>query len=49
MTRRELFTRILAALGIRTKPHKHLWRTVGYGGAGWYLLRCDECGAEEIA
>ena len=48
MTRREFFARILAALGIRPK-HEHTWRTVGYGGAGWYLLRCDECGAEEIA
>ena len=46
MTRRKFFARILAAL--RPKPHEHLWRTVGYGGAGWYLLRCDECGAEEI-
>ena len=31
------------------KPaHRHTYRTVGYGGAGWYLLRC-ECGAVEIA
>ena len=37
-----------AALGLGPK-HEHVWRTVGYGGAGWYLLRCDECGAEEIA
>lgn len=27
--------------------HEHTWHTVGYGGAGWYLLRC-ECGAVEI-
>ena len=47
MTRREFFAR-LRAVGIRPK-HEHVWRTVGYGGAGWYLLRCDECGAEEIA
>ena len=48
MTRRKFFARILAALRPGPKPHEHLWRTVGYGGAGWYLLRCDECGAEEI-
>lgn len=37
----------IAALGFGPKC-EHAWRTVGYGGAGWYLLRCDECGAEEI-
>ena len=35
-------------VGFGPKPHEHLWRTVGYGGAGWYLLRCDKCGAKEI-
>lgn len=40
--------RKLWAILIKHK-HKHNWRTVGYGGAGWYLIRCDECGAEEIA
>ena len=48
MTRREFFVRILTTLGPGPKPHEHVWRTVGYGGAGWHLLRCDECGAKEI-
>ena len=49
MTRREFFfARILAALGLGPR-HEHTWRTVGYGGAAWYLLRCDTCGAKEIA
>lgn len=29
--------------------HPQGGHTVGYGGAGWYLLHCDECGAKEIA
>lgn len=42
---------VLAALrlGPKQPKHEHTWRTVGYGGAGWYLIRCDECGAKEIA
>lgn len=31
----------------RTPKHRHSYKRVGYGGAGWWLLRC-ECGAEEI-
>lgn len=34
---------------IRRKPrHQHEWITVGYGGAGWYSLRCATCPATEI-
>lgn len=50
MTHRKFFASILAALGLRPKhKHKHTWRIVGYGGAGWYLLRCDKCGGKGIA
>jgi hypothetical protein len=34
----------------KRKPrHIHEWRTVGYGGTGWTLIRCATCGNEEIA
>jgi len=44
-----LLTPALAGVLTRLSPdrHRHAYRTVGYGGAGWHLLRCD-CGAEEI-
>lgn len=31
----------------RKARHRHNYKRIGYGGAGWWLLRC-ECGAEEI-
>lgn len=27
---------------------QHDWETRGYGGAGWILLRCRKCRAQEI-
>ena len=30
-----------------TKEHTHAWVTVGYGGCGWYLLKCP-CGERSI-
>ena len=30
------------------KRHSHDWELVGYGGAGWYLLRCKDPACEEI-
>lgn len=42
------FLKFMRDHGFYTPKHEHTWRYVGYGGAGWYLLRCDECGAEEI-
>jgi hypothetical protein len=33
---------------LRRRPrHRHDFKRVGYGGAGWSLFRCV-CGAEEI-
>lgn len=31
----------------RKARHRHEWHVVGYGGCGWFLLRCL-CGATEI-
>jgi hypothetical protein len=31
------------------KRHKHEWVTVGYGGAGWFSIRCETCGERDIA
>lgn len=43
MTRRDLFARLWRAI-----RHRHDWQRVGYGGAGWYLYACADCGAREI-
>jgi hypothetical protein len=33
----------------RKLRHQHDWFTVGYGGAGWYLIRCRDCGEKDIS
>lgn len=34
---------------LRRRPrHVHQWVNVGYGGAGWHLLKCATCPAKEI-
>ena len=34
----------------RRKPkHRHDWNVIGYGGCGWFLIRCATCGLEDIA
>lgn len=32
----------------RKPKHQHDWVSIGYGGAGWFLLECSQCGAKEI-
>lgn len=40
--------RWLAALRRKQVGHTHTWVVVGYGGAGWYSLRCTGCPERSI-
>lgn len=31
----------------RRAKHRHDWRVIGYGGAGWHVIACT-CGARDI-